>query len=689
MRYAVDSVEERSSNSYSVIILDFNIIQVEPYNRTDTTFNKGIVYGDTPDNLDKTLYLSSDSFTWATASSAFDVEFSRPELEAAKGTIWVTAYITNPETGDVIIGNVIEIAIDYPKPILLDEYVLLDGVSANTAERIHGSLLYVDYVYGSSRNETGLIRINKNDLTDTTTFQFYMGYKSDPTPPDAYKLDTFEQIQRIGDYLYMKASGFLVQFNTITEEYKVFSWYSTYNEPIVCDDSFVYISSKDDNIWAKISHQQFLDTPFSESTTIVGTREAGSTHLVYDVTSQGAHIDFPLEYPQTLPEEDIVVHASEVDDDFLYLSFTTPLNNTYGDPNTVDTTRYELHKVNKHTMEAAGWCFIPRSTDDMCQNQTHLFLGPENQIYDYYGRDMGLVYIDKLTMTPKSLKFLSSTVTSSVGFMALRFGKYLMVEYNREPSIFLLDLDTIDQWDNEEYRGQFVVSHFTLKLPNGNDAGGIPNEAVYDSVADQFYIFYWGASGENSAISKISLNSFDFSEPITVSAQYNREIASNTVSLLASITGTNEAFTLIDKGFEFDTSIGFETSQSFSIPVLDEFTIDVLDLAESTEYFYRAYLTYEGEAPILSETVSFSYTHIYGLQGKVWETLDKLVFLEGTSVGVIKMGESTIHSNLITDVNGEFRLELADGLSDYIIFGNHLDATKPIFPKRITPKIIG
>jgi len=44
---------------------------------------------------------------------------------------------------------------------------------------------------------------------------------------------------------------------------------------------------------------------------------------------------------------------------------------------------------------------------------------------------MGLVYIDKLTLTLKSLRYLSGTATSANGFMALRFGKYLLVGYTR------------------------------------------------------------------------------------------------------------------------------------------------------------------------------------------------------------------------------------------------------------------
>jgi len=596
-------------------------------------------------------------------------------------------YYEHPFKVETIVTEEFSINVDFPELITPSRSQLLTG--ANSAERIHGSLIYNGFIYGSSRNYTGLVKIEQTDFSNVKNFVFYSTQLYETN--SQYPLGGLEQVCRIDNYLYMKSDRYVIQFDTVTEEYKTFYGGTLRGEqPLVVDESFIYTPIEEDPInfagmkWLKISHSKIVNASLPKFGANIGELEDIKPESFYDPESQGAHIDDATNYPESISSKGIVVHSAIVDNNFLYLAFTTITETTAGQENPL----FELHKIDKSTMDSAGWCHIPKGTDDMCMSDTHLFVGIELSEPTDYGKDMGLAYIDKNTMTLKSLRYLSGRAFSANGYMALRFGNYLLVGYI-DKSIFLLNLDNIDQWETEQYKGEFVDFHFSFDL--ASDAiYGIPNEALYNEVTQKFYFFIWPRAYEQeSAIIETEFSQFDFSEPITVSAQYNREIASNTVSLLASITGTNEAFTLIDKGFEFDTSIGFETSQSFSIPVLDEFTIDVPDLAESTEYFYRAYLTYEGEAPILSDTLSFSYTHIYGLQGKVWETRDKLVFLEGANVGVIKMGESTIHSNLTTDANGEFRLELPDGLSDYMIFGNHIDSTRPIFPKRITPKIIG
>ena len=621
------------------------------------------------------------TFNWATYMSTQDVDFTTPidllkDPSVLHNNIDYKIYYYHPVTNEKVVSEVFTISIDYPIYITPLNTKLLTGV--DSSERIHGSILYNGFVYGSSRNETGLIKIDENNFANIKKYAFYDSESDELN--EVNPLDALEQVVRIGQYLYMASGRMLIQFNTITEEYKSI-WGLSYSHnapPLAADDNFIYAEADGDR-WVKLSPNKLLNVPKFGSS--IGTSEGDIVpDESYYPNEQGINIDDPTNYPENVYNRGIAVHSAAVDESYLYLTFVSWDGSD-------ENPFFELHKIEKLTMSAAGYCRVPKSTDDMTQSDTHLFLGPELANPNHFGKDMGLVYIDKETLTLKSLRYLSGISANANGYMALRFGKYLLVGYI-DRSIFLLDIDNIDQWETEQYKGEFVDFHFKLDLQSPIKYG-VPNEALYDEATKKFYFFIWGADGDESAIVETELTQFDFSEPITVSAQYNREIASNTVSLLASIEGTNEAFTLIDKGFEFDTSIGFETSQSFSVPVLDEFTIDVPDLAESTEYFYRAYLTYEGEAPILSETVSFSYTHIYGLQGKVWETRDKLVFLEGANVGVIKMGESTIHSNLTTDANGEFRLELPDGLSDYMIFGNHIDSTRPIFPKRITPKIIG
>ena len=666
--------------------------------------------------------------------------------------------------------------------IILEEYVVLSG--AVPGDGIHGSLYYNGYVYGSSREDTGLIKINKNDYSDRESFIFYgtQAYEDSGSFP----LLLLEQIQRIGIYIYGKAPNYIFQFNTVTETYKTIKSFSLKDQPLVADDQYLYVSSIDKGFWNKISHADLIDSNRSKFSFMVESEFVA----IYDITSQGAHIDYPEIYPNSLLIDEIYAHSTVVDDDFLYISFTSGGRNSLGYEDTPERPRYELHKVNKHTMQPAGWCFIAGATDDMCDNATHLFLGVELRYNSTYGRDFGLMYVDKATMTMKTLRYLDGSLMSANGYLSLRFGKYLMVGYIENNALFLLDLDRVSEWENEQFSGEFVELQFNLVAPSTSPTTvgyDTPNEAVYDSVDETLHFFFWNhGAGSTSKIGRAKLTNFDLSEPIivtsqytreissntvqllasfeggstgqvftnkgfefgttatlefsqsfsvpvldefttsvsdlepntdyyfrsfvtpdggttiysstqtfsfseyrTVSAQYNREVASNSVKLLATIEGTNGASALLDKGFEFGTLADLSTAQIFDIPIANSFAIDMLDLAENTDYYFKAYSTYENSPTIFSGTLTFSFTHIYGLEGKVWETLDKAVFLEGANVGVIKMGESTIHSNLTTDANGVFRLELPDGLSDYMIFGNYIDSTRPIFPKRITPKIIG
>jgi len=410
------------------------------------------------DEVEFTNTVNSSAY-WTRTSATLNVAIHVPLAQFAgayqKRIIWRVFY-ENPYTNEILYSAEFNNSVDYPEIIGTSKSALLTGV--NSAERVHGSLFHEGFIYGSSRNETGLIKIDKNNFTNIKKYAFYDSESDELNGVNP--LDFLEQIVRIGQYLYMKSGDRLIQFNIDTEEYKIFTRFVGGSQPIVADETYIYIVTLNYD-WVKISHSKLIDVNLPKFGTTVGTTVEYDIVVEdsYDPNSQGAHIDDPVNYPKTLREIGIVVHSGAVDANYLYLAYTSSWSGA------VDSDAhpiFELHKIDKSTMSPAGWCHIPKSTDDMTTSDTHIFLGPELYIYTDFGRDAGLIYIDKLTLTLKTLRYLSGTATSANGYMALRFGKYLLVGYINN-SNFLLNLDNIELWDNEQYSGEFVDSHFILE----------------------------------------------------------------------------------------------------------------------------------------------------------------------------------------------------------------------------------
>jgi len=193
---------------------------------------------------------------------------ARSQLEeyanSAKDIVYRTYYI-NSMTNETFIGEEVTTNIDFPVYITPTQIKSLTGV--DSAERIHGSLIYDGFVYGSSRNKTGLVKIEEANLSNVKNFVFFNTQLNETN--SQYPLSGLEQVCRIDNYLYMKSDRYVIQFDTVTEEYKTFYGGTLIGgQPLVVDESFIYTPIEEDPInfagmkWLKISHSKIVNASY-------------------------------------------------------------------------------------------------------------------------------------------------------------------------------------------------------------------------------------------------------------------------------------------------------------------------------------------------------------------------------------------------------------------------------------------
>lgn len=470
---------------------------------------------------------------------------------------------------------------------------LSDGLDANY---VHGSCIFGDYVFGSARSKFGLAQtgtITRAPLSDITQFV------NTPIYYTGEGIGTFQNMEQIvvcGDYLYTLGNtqdggqcDYLVQFNPLTLDYKIFKLHSdsARTQPIITDGTFLYLYNCDTsgNVFIqKVDPAEFIGA-FPKFNT-----DANFPYNVlatYDASSQGGHI---LGGYSSLGKG--WVHSAVVDENNIYVSFTTA-NGVYTDKNgysaSLDLTLHELQVINKSDMTPAGWCYIPKSTDDMCQTNTHLFFGVEiqpNPDPRTYGYGWGNYAVRKSDLRLTSLTRLHSTEPINNGFSSyasLIFGNYLL-DSKTNKYTYILDITNVDNWTPSEQIGKYTLKCYNFYYL-GVKISKTPNEFLL-SEAGKFYAFLWGGSIYLSGLMQTDLPGLSFFSAPTVNT-----LAYSVTGIDVTLSGyllNQGGGAIISKGFHYGTLSTELNSTITSTETTLEFH-GILSGLPSGTYYYQAF----------------------------------------------------------------------------------------------------
>ena len=500
--------------------------------------------------------------------------------------------------------------------------VIRDGEDLD-ANSVHGSLIYNNYIYGVTRNDmpcfndAGVFGFNKNQgclvkapENDISSFQLIPIQASDK-PESEYNRGEFsrsmESLVECGGYLYFTfyvnyptPSSYLGQFDTSSENsYKVFrigNSAQTFisNGVIASDGKYLYINDVTENY--KIDANQFVgDYPKYNVDTIFNV-----SATTYNCDSQGDYILGGYD-----PRLKGTVHSTCCDAEYLYISFTTSNGTDSGYYEPLNISCHEVHKIRKSDMTPAGWCKIPKSTDDMAQNDTHLFYGIEvqsNADTRCYGYGWGAYAVRKSDMHITGLPRLHSLDNSPAvqSYGSFLFGNYI-IDIKTNKLIYVLDISDVDNWSIDE-----PIANRTLAVFKCTDLSTVTNEILLNS-GNTFYGFNWSSIADICEFQLSGVSGITYyAEPIvdTISVTL-----SGSDYILSGYLLNTGGLPITSKGFHYGTSID-NLSTTITIDTLSpdlffNYTLSGL----GSEIYYQAFaINSIGESSALIKSTSISIT---------------------------------------------------------------------------------
>lgn len=444
--------------------------------------------------------------------------------------------------------------------IIVDKYVSLLAKGAKRGSYVHGTIVVGEYLYGTSRgvgtSPSPLNSLVKAKVSDVSQFTLF-----NTDVRSGVGSRNMDSICCIGSKLYSVAmdessKAYMIVWDIIAETYQ--SYYiadgDTEGAPSCSDGQHIYVYLR--NKAVKISPSVF------------NSIEQFNTGTVWPINATEIAIE-PTQY----------VHTMVVDGDNLYLG-TRPVsegyNNGFG----------KVLKVDKSTMTLTGAANVPPMTDDMCQTDTHLFIGVEQYPATSVGYNVGCCAIRKSDLNVTQLRKLheTDTMTSTGSYASLIFGNYL-IDIKTNSHIYALDITDPDSWDNDDM-GAHTLKVYKMLQPDGETLTDPINE-VYLTEAGKFIGFAWNATSHITAFELTGLNYF--AEP-TVITDDATIVDDNDVSLSGYITST---------GGKTVTAVGIILGQSSDLsdgvdypvtPVTTAFEKALADLAYG-RYYFRSYAT--------------------------------------------------------------------------------------------------
>lgn len=483
---------------------------------------------------------------------------------------------------------------------------------------IHGSIIYDGYIYGSTRNpydgngnhagNGSFVRIPIDNYHNYEILNIIAGNYTDTI------LWQMESIAIIGKYLFSIATiqpfnqpeicapnGFyLIMIDTDTFSYKLFripNYFPTKAEPILSDGIYLFISTIR-YTW-KIDPSIYINAPnqfYIENNELIQIPTWNTDGWFYDSNTQGGHIDFPqTDYNY---EDKGGIHSGVIDSEYIFLSYVTDANSGYR-PDLNINGIHELHVVKKSNMSAAGWSYIPKSTDDMCQTIDWLFFGIEvqsNANINTYGYGWGLYgikkneiiyinhsggYVDVVKKLPKLHETDNPPTVQS--YASLIFGNYLL-DFKTNKYVYIIDKSDADNWSISENIGERLLKIIKFKINGSLTYNGIPNEAMLDESGN-FHSFLW--KNPSGAFKFLIPELSFFLEP---SIQTLTALINGSSAIMRGYILNENGQAITERGFEYGTNNDPETwtDSVESDDTTNEFT-KTLNNLENGSYYYRAY----------------------------------------------------------------------------------------------------
>lgn len=362
---------------------------------------------------------------------------------------------------------------------------------------VHGAITYNGYIYGCSRKDATVVKINMSDDAD-------VAYCT-PLTPSGLVIEQFDQIVVCNGFIWGTGKNvqtpFLVRINPATMEWKSIELPSGADDMVLGDpicsshNRYIYVTT----LRYVRKYDSLLMSGTEITSDIPGGLLQGALDATYDSHTQGGHIGWQGASPE-LYTGNAKGHCHQIaaDGDSLYVGYTTPVTiaglniDNSGYSPVLGITMSELHKVRISDMTADGWVHIPRCTDDMTQSDTHVFLGTElhtsaMSVVDGFGVSVLAVRKSDLRVTKLPRLHQVNNPPSSGSYGVYWMGNDLVLLTGTY--MFIIDPSNPDEWSVDQPIGKYTKKVMTLSPV----ITGAWNEVLRDGN-ETVYIFGW--SGE-------------------------------------------------------------------------------------------------------------------------------------------------------------------------------------------------
>jgi len=377
----------------------------------------------------------------------------------------------------------------YPYPQTAATYPsTIQNITLNAAtvgmdiKLVHGCVLVNGYIYGCSRHNGAIIKINANNYSDYSTL----------LPTGTWSLD---QIVYCNGYIWGQAGNKVIRIDPSTLAYKtaVFDMSLTQgSEPIMCShDRFLYLAS--------IQHVYKYDSSYFLGSDISANCPGGliinASLGTYDSYSRGQWKIYNPTYPLYIGSSKGVVHSCLADGDYMYLAYTTRYGNFFDNSGfnaSTGLSGHELHKININDMSTGSYVVIPKATDDMDQDLGYVYLGCEVQPQanpSTYGSGCSEFSVRKSDSKVSLLsrnEYPQAAPPFKQSYGVFRRGKYL-IDLRTTGNIAVTNLADASLWSLStpinKYTGDYLMP-----------GSGIGNDMVID-YNKIYHFFTWAVSG--------------------------------------------------------------------------------------------------------------------------------------------------------------------------------------------------
>ena len=365
--------------------------------------------------------------------------------------------------------------------------ITLNAATVGTdVKTVHGCVLIGNYIYGCSRHDPKIIRINKDNYADTSVV----------TISGSGWVGGMDQIVYCNGYIWGIRGSLLVRLDPSTMAYKtaVLGNITMHgSEPILAShDRYIYEPGV--QYINKYDTNYFLGTDISTNCpdACIGNALIGT----YDSYTQGQYLLYDASYPLYIGSAKGACHSAIQDGDYLYIAYTTAYG-TFGDTlggfnASTGLSVHEVHKIDTTNMSAVSYANIPKCTDDMDQDLEYLYLGCEIQTIanpSTLGYGCSIVAVRKTDM---KVFMLSRTEgprdipPTQQSYGVFKRGN-LIIDLRTSGGIPIINASEPSVWSLNTPVGKYVQDYIYPQM-------GASNDLVID-YSTYFHTFVWVVSG--------------------------------------------------------------------------------------------------------------------------------------------------------------------------------------------------